>query len=96
MKTTTIEKAFINLAINELMSNASLKELDNLHSKNVNYLEYDHEPTDNAKDLRNAYVTNTLTRQHCRTIAKTLKTLKDDYGLIDKLIIKKLINKLEW
>lgn len=92
----TNEKFYINQAINELTYNAQLKEWDQYTDATVNASECDHEPTNQAQALKNAYLTNTLNKIQRRAIAKGLRAIKNDYNLVERITINKLIKKLEW
>lgn len=93
---TNTQKYYINQAINELTYNAQLKEWDNYTDTTISALDYDHEPTNHAQALRNAYNTNTLNKAQRREIAKGLRAIKNDYNIIERITINKLIKKLEW
>lgn len=93
---TKTQKYYINQTINELTYSALLKEWDDYTDIGVKAIDYNHEPTNRAQALRNAYYTNTLNRAQRREIAKGLRTIKNDYNIIERLMINKLIKKLEW
>ena len=93
---TNTQKYYINQAINELTYNAQLKEWDNYTDTAISALDYDHEPTSHIQALRNAYNTNTLNKAQRREIAKGLRAIKNDYNIIERLAINKLIKQLEW